>query len=107
MPVDFELAPEIQDVRNRVRTFMNEEVRPMEEKLSSNGADRNAYRMEIGRLRERAKELGLWNPHMPPEWDGMGLGPVAMAFVSAEAGRTGIGPFVLNASAPDEGNMHT
>ena len=37
----------------------------------------------------------------------MGLGPVAMAFVSAEAGRTGIGPFVINAQAPDEGNMHT
>jgi acyl-CoA dehydrogenase len=37
----------------------------------------------------------------------MGLGPVAMAFVSAEAGRTGIGPYVLNAQAPDEGNMHT
>jgi acyl-CoA dehydrogenase len=107
MPVDFELAPEIQDVRNRVRTFMDEEVRPTEQKLSSNGAGRNDYRMEIGRLRERAKELGLWNPHMPPEWDGMGLGPVAMAFVSAEAGRTGIGPFVLNAQAPDEGNMHT
>jgi acyl-CoA dehydrogenase len=58
-------------------------------------------------LRERAKELGLWNPHLPSEWQGMGLGPVAMAFVSAEAGRTGIGPFVLNAQAPDEGNMHT
>ncbi len=37
----------------------------------------------------------------------MGLGPVGMAFVSAEAGRTTIGPFVINAQAPDEGNMHT
>ena len=37
----------------------------------------------------------------------MGLGHVAMAFVSAEAARTGFGPFVLNAQAPDEGNMHT
>ena len=37
----------------------------------------------------------------------MGLGPVGMAFVSAEAGRTGIGPFAINAQAPDEGNMHT
>ncbi|MEX2236927.1 MAG: acyl-CoA dehydrogenase family protein [Dehalococcoidia bacterium] len=107
MPVDFELSPEVQQVRDRVRTFMNEEVRPAEDKLSSNGSDRSGYRTEIGRLRERAKELGLWNPHLPPEWGGMGLGPVAMAFVSAEAGRTGIGPFVLNAQAPDEGNMHT
>ena len=37
----------------------------------------------------------------------MGLGHVAMAAVSAEAARTRMGPFVLNAQAPDEGNMHT
>jgi acyl-CoA dehydrogenase len=44
---------------------------------------------------------------MPPEWGGMGLGPTAMAAVSAEAARTRIGPFILNCQAPDEGNMHT
>jgi acyl-CoA dehydrogenase len=107
MPVDFTLSPEVEDVRQRVRTFMDEEVRPTEEKLRHNEADRNAYISAIGGLRRRAHDLGLWNPHLPREWDGMGLGPVAMAFVSAEAGRTGIGPFVLNAQAPDEGNMHT
>src|SRR3989440_10400918 len=107
MPVDFTLSPEVEDVRRRVRTFMDEEVRPTEEKLRHNEADRNAYISAIGGLRRRAQELGLWNPHLPREWGGMGLGQVAMAFVSAEAGRTGIGPFVLNAQAPDEGNMHT
>src|SRR5437016_306510 len=60
-----------------------------------------------GELRGRARELGLWCPHMPAEWGGMGLGPVAMAAVSAEAARVGIGPMVLNCQAPDEGNMHT
>jgi acyl-CoA dehydrogenase len=44
---------------------------------------------------------------MPEEWGGMGLGHVAMAAVSAEAARTRMGPFALNAQAPDEGNMHT
>ncbi len=107
MPIDFSLPPEVEEVRQRVRNFMDEEVRPAEEKLRQNEADRNAYVQEIVRLRLRARELGLWNPHLPPEWAGMGLGPVGMAFVSAEAGRTGIGPFVLNAQAPDEGNMHT
>jgi acyl-CoA dehydrogenase len=37
----------------------------------------------------------------------MGLGPLAMAFVSAECGRTLMGAYVLNCHAPDEGNMHT
>ncbi|HEY8490624.1 MAG TPA: acyl-CoA dehydrogenase family protein [Dehalococcoidia bacterium] len=107
MPIDFNLPPEVEEVRQRVRRFMDEEVRPVEQSLRQNGGDRKGWREAIGRLRQRAKELGLWNPHLPPEWGGMGLGPVAMAFVSAEAGRTGIGPFVLNAQAPDEGNMHT
>ena len=107
MPIDFNLSPEVEEVRQRVRTFMDAEVRPVEEKLRQDEADRNAYVQAIIGLRQKARKAGLWNPHLPPEWSGMGLGPVAMAFVSAEAGRTTIGPFVINAQAPDEGNMHT
>ena len=107
MPIDFCLAPDVEEVRLRVRQFMEDTVRPAEEKLRQDGADRNTYVRAIVELRQKAREQALWTPHLPPEWGGMGLGPVAMAFVSAEAGRTGIGPFVINAQAPDEGNMHT
>ncbi|MDO8614909.1 MAG: acyl-CoA dehydrogenase family protein [Dehalococcoidia bacterium] len=107
MPIDFNLAPEVEEVRQRVRKFMDEEVRPVELKLRQDDADRNTYVRAIVELRQKARAQGLWNPHLPAEWSGMGLGPVAMAFVSAEAGRTGIGPFAINAQAPDEGNMHT
>ena len=62
----------------------------------------------IVELRAKARdEAKLWLPHMPAEWGGMGLGPTAMAAVSAEAAKVSIGPFVLNAQAPDEGNQHT
>ena len=37
----------------------------------------------------------------------MGLGHVELAMVQAEAAKAGVGPFVLNCQAPDEGNMHT
>ena len=108
MTIDFNLSPEVEEVRLRVRKFMDEEVRPVQQRLERNESERKAYVEEIVKLRAKAKEQGLWNPHLPPEWDGMGLGPVAMAFVSAEAARAGgIGPYVLNAQAPDEGNMHT
>ncbi len=108
MAIDFTLPPEVEDVRLRVRKFMDEEVRPVQDGLQSQGAERNRFIQEIVKLRVRAKDLGLWNPHMPKEWDGMGLSVTAMAFVSAEAARVGgIGPYVLNAQAPDEGNMHT
>ncbi len=107
MPIDFALPPEIEDVRQKVRSFMEAHVRPAEEKLQESQADRNTYIKKIVELRQKARAQGLWNPHLPTEWSGMGLGPVAMAFVSAEAGRTMIGPFAINAQAPDEGNMHT
>ena len=107
MPIDFNLAPDVEEVRQRVRKFMESEVRPAEDKLREEKADRNAYVQAIVQIRQKARAEGLWNPHLPPEWGGMGLGPVAMAFMSAEAGRTTIGPFVINAQAPDEGNMHT
>ncbi len=82
---------------------MDEEVRPVESCLREY-ADPRA---EIQKLRDRAKREKLWNPHLPPEWGGMGLGPMAMAFVSAECGRSEFGAYVLNCHAPDEGNMHT
>ena len=58
-------------------------------------------------MREEAKAAGLWLPHMPKEWGGMGLGHVELAMVQAEAAKTYYGPWVLNCQAPDEGNMHT
>ena len=59
------------------------------------------------RMRKQALETGLWLPHMPIEWGGMGLGHVELAMVQAEAARSYYGPWVLNCQAPDEGNMHT
>jgi acyl-CoA dehydrogenase len=107
MAIDFTLPPDVEAIRQRTREFIEGEVRPIEEKLSADGADRADFRTAIIELREKAKEWQLWLPHMPAEFGGLGLGPVGMASVSAEAARSGLGPFVLNCQAPDEGNMHT
>jgi acyl-CoA dehydrogenase len=85
---------------------MDESVRPRWESVDQD--DRKEVVKAIVELRGKARnEEKLWLPHMPAEWGGMGLGPTAMAAVSAEAAKVGIGPFVLNAQAPDEGNQHT
>jgi acyl-CoA dehydrogenase len=111
MSIDFTLPPDVDAIRQRVREFMDTEVRPAEEKLYANAQNGEPERrdivMMIIELREKAKEWGVWLPHMPKEWGGLGLGITAMAFVSAESARTAFGPFILNAQAPDEGNQHT
>ncbi|MFC0082126.1 acyl-CoA dehydrogenase family protein [Aciditerrimonas ferrireducens] len=107
MAIDFTFPPEVEEARQRVRAFMDEEVRPTEQRLSEARAGRAEWRAELDRLRQEAQQAGLWMPHMPPDWGGMGLGPTALAAVSAEAATTRFGPYVLNCYAPDEGNMHT
>src|SRR6478672_3577599 len=111
MSIDFTLPPDVEETRARVREFMDEVVRPAEEKVYANASDGEPDRSDIVRmiieLRQKAHEWNVWLPHMPKEWGGLGLGITAMAFVSAEAARTNFGPFILNAQAPDEGNQHT
>jgi acyl-CoA dehydrogenase len=43
---------------------------------------------------------------MPPELGGMGLGPVGMAALYEEMGRSRFGPVCFNCAAPDDGNMY-
>src|SRR5437588_11838845 len=107
MAIDFTLPPDIEEIRRRVREFMEGEVRPAEQKLEEAGDDRNALIETIIELRQKAKDWELWLPHMPKEWGGPGLGPVGMARVRAEAARARMGPLVPNCQAPDDGNTHT
>ena len=107
MAIDFTFPPEIDEIRGRVHRFLDEVVRPIEATADADDWTREQWIGGIVEMRGAAKEWNLWLPHMPTEWGGMGLGHVAMAAVSAEAGKTRMGPFALNAQAPDEGNMHT
>ena len=107
MAIDFSFPPEIEALRLKVHDFIEQVVRPAEARIAERENDRRFMIQSIIEMRLAAKEWGLWLPHMPKEYGGMGLGHVAMASVSAEAAKSGFGPFALNAQAPDEGNMHT
>ncbi len=105
MAIDFSLSPELEEIRAKMRAFIDDVVRPIESRIDEN--DRRSLIEGIVEMRKAAQEQGLWLPHMPPEWGGMGLGHVQLAMVQAEAARASFGPFAINAQAPDEGNMHT
>ena len=111
MAIDFTLAPEHEEIRDRVRAFVEDTIKPVIEPFGHRedmeGDTRRQYISALIGLRKAAINAGLWLPHMPAEWGGMGLGHVALAVVQAEAAKTRVGPWVLNCQAPDEGNMHT
>tara|TARA_A100000164_G_scaffold184813_1_gene164126 strand:+ start:194 stop:1432 length:1239 start_codon:yes stop_codon:yes gene_type:complete len=109
--IDFSLTPELEAIRVRIRTFVDDVIKPEEARLEGHegaepvvGKERNE--ILIG-LRKKAHDEGIWLPHMPEEWGGMGLGHVELAMVQAEAAKSRYGPWVFNCQAPDEGNMHT
>jgi acyl-CoA dehydrogenase len=107
MAIDFTFEPDVEESRMRMRTFVDEDVRPTEERLTADASGRGDWRAELDRLRTRARELDLWMPHMPKAWGGVGLGPTALAAVSAESSKARWASYVVNCYAPDEGNMHT
>ena len=105
MPIDFSFPPDLEELRQKVRDFIEEVVKPTEREIDE--SSRDSLRAGVIKMRKEAIRRGLWLPHMPKEWGGMGLGHVALAMVSAEAARARFGPFAINCQAPDEGNMHT
>jgi acyl-CoA dehydrogenase len=105
MAIDFSLSPELEEIRDKARAFITTVVRPIEQRIDPH--DRKSLIEGIIEMRKAAHEWGLWLPHMPEEWGGMGLGHVELAMVQAEAAKASFGPFAINAQAPDEGNMHT
>jgi acyl-CoA dehydrogenase len=103
--IDFDLPQDVVEVQQRVAAFVADAVYPAEEKL---GPDPSAedFDMVVNELRGKARAAELYNPHLPSDYGGLGLGPLAMAVVSQECGASGLASLALNAMAPDEGNMH-
>jgi acyl-CoA dehydrogenase len=89
------------DLRAEYRSFMDANVYPNEEAL--NREDDDAGQL-ISELRTRAKEQGLWAPHLPPEAGGTGRGFLAYAHLNEEIGRITWAQYVFNCQAPDAGN---
>ena len=62
----------------------------------------------VERLRDRARERGIYTPHLPEEWGGLGIGVLGHGARSRRsAASPALASLGLNAMAPDEGNMHT
>lgn len=57
-------------------------------------------------LQQGAKAAGIFAPHAPVEYGGLGLGMVDRAALFEAAGRSLFGPLATGIAAPDEGNVH-
>ena len=87
----------------RYREFLEKHIIPLEQ-----GAIYGSFRAHLPALhalRAKAKEMGLFAPHLPVSHGGLGLSLVEFASVSEVLGTSPLGHYVFNCNAPDIGNM--
>jgi len=103
--MDFTLSPATEDIRKRIRAFVEHHLLALEADPESFDEHQNINQDLLGKMREKAKSEGLWALAMPTERGGQGLDTVSMAVCYEEMNRSIFGPVVFNAAAPDDGNM--
>ncbi|MEM1187583.1 MAG: acyl-CoA dehydrogenase family protein [Pseudomonadota bacterium] len=109
--MDLGISEKLAPTLERVRTFIAEEVQPMEEAYAAEIAtgDRWAFTDRqteiIETLKSKARAEGLWNFFLTEGEHASGLSTVEYAYLAEEMGRSHLAPEVFNCAAPDTGNM--
>jgi acyl-CoA dehydrogenase len=95
-----------------VVNFINTEIEPHTAeffRLGEGRADHWGYgdgQLELlEKLKNKAKDAGLWNFFLPNAESGEGLSNLDYAYLAVEMGKNPIASEVFNCSAPDTGNM--
>jgi acyl-CoA dehydrogenase len=97
---DFETDPEYAEELAWIRTFVRDEIIPLEVLDLT-----HAQLMEaVKPLQEQVKARGLWAAHLGPELGGMGFGQVKLALMHEILGECLFAPLVFGNNAPDSGN---
>lgn len=88
--MDFSLSDTETQIRDWVRTFVDKEIRPLEQQvLERERRHEPGLRTdELAELRNKAKESGFWGVQTPEEYGGMDLSAVLSALIEAELGRS-------------------
>ena len=102
--MDFSLTPKLEELRDKTRSFIRDQIIPFEKDPRQNGhGPAEDLRKELIAL---ARKAGLLTPHASIEMGGLGLSHIEKAIVFEEAGYSSLGPTAMNIHAPDEGNIH-
>ncbi len=104
--MDFNLAPDIETLRLKVRAFIAEHVLPLEKDPANFADNENIPHERLEPVRVKARAAGLWAPQAPKEFGGMGLPVGAWPAIYEEAARSIFGPLAIHCMAPDDGNMN-
>lgn len=100
MAWDFETEPEFEEKLAWMRSFVREEVYPLE----TLSLTYDQVREVIKPMQEEVKARGLWAAHLPPELGGEGFGQLKLGLMHEILGESAYAPVVFGNNAPDSGN---
>ncbi len=102
--ISFSIAPPLRQLAEQIDAFIREQVIPFENdrRWTAHGPS-DDVRRELNAL---AKRAGVFAPHVPVEFGGLGLSHIGRAIAFTAAGYSMLGPVALHCAAPDEGNIH-
>ena len=116
--MDFTLSERETYFRDRVRAFIDAEIRPRQAEHDRQHHEGERWKVipVIEEVKARARAAGLWNFFMPPRsgrahvddsfaFEGEQLTNLEYALCAEEMGRVGWASECFNCSAPDTGNM--
>jgi len=95
------IPDDVRERRERYRAFMDEHVYPNESAIAHEDDAADAL---VRELQGKAKEAGLWAPHLPAEAGGTGTGFLPYAYYNEIIGRSAWAQLVFGCQAPDAGN---
>lgn len=104
--MDFTIPDEHRELLDSFRSFLDREVRPVEERFRPR-FEEEAFDEEMRdaglALRRRSAELGFYAAHMPEEVGGWGLSNLGYTLLVEEGAKTGMrfATFVLGPPSPD------
>lgn len=101
--MDFSQTERVKAFCKTAQEFVATELTELETKLLAEGWEK--VRPALDEVRERAKNTGLFTPHLSKENGGGGLSLLEQAQVSEVLGRNLLGHYAFNFQAPDVGNM--
>ncbi len=100
MAWEFETEPEFEEKLAWMRTFMRDEIIPLE----TLDLDLATLGRITAPMKEEVKRHGLWAAHLPPELGGGGFGQVRLGLMHEILGQCAYGPSIFGNNAPDSGN---
>ncbi|MDB0051468.1 acyl-CoA dehydrogenase family protein [Gammaproteobacteria bacterium] len=109
--MDLELSEKLIEVREKIRTFVEEKVAPVEVEYHNEVSvgDRWSHTPRqdeiMESLKAEARRLGMWNFFLPESQGGAGISNLDYAHLAEIMGRSRLASEAFNCSAPDTGNM--